>query len=108
MKYGPSSLCRFPSGNARGSRLGFHSSVQCKRLYQAETSIKIPANGWFSLFTPCREESPCPEPVQFVEPFVDITDHRFEENPLFHAANSHPVALETELLGKVGPLAPPV
>src|SRR5258706_3455038 len=108
MKRGPSSLCQFPLQTALGPRLGFRSSAQCKRWCQADTSIKIPADGRLSLFAPGREESPGPQPVQFVEPFVDIADHRFEKNPLFHAAHPHAIAIEPELLGQAYGLAAPV
>src|SRR6266478_7074111 len=108
MKGGPSSLCQFPRRTARGPRLGFRSSAQCKRLYQADTSIEIPTNGWLSLFAPWREERPGPESVQFVEPFVDICDHGFEKNTLFHTADPHTVALEPKLFRQAYGLTAPV
>src|ERR1700730_18786488 len=108
MKRVPSSPRQFPRRNGRGPRVGFRLSAQCKRLYQADTSIKIPTNGWLFLFASCREESSGPEPVQLLEPFVDIADHRFEKHPLFHTANPHAVALEPELFRQAHGLTAPV
>jgi hypothetical protein len=82
MKRRPSSLDPFPPRTGSEPTPGVHSSAQPKRLCPADTSIKIPANEWFSRFAPCRKEFPRPETVSFGEPFTDIADHGFEMNPL--------------------------
>ncbi len=73
-----------------------------------DTSIKVPANGRFPLFGPCRKSPACPETVQFCKPFADIRDHRFEKDPFLHPADPHLVALETEFFWEAHGLTSPV
>jgi hypothetical protein len=73
-----------------------------------DTSVKVPANGWFSLFGPCRKSSARPEPVQFREPLVDVRNYWFEKDPFLNSAHSHPVAFKAEFLGEADGLAPAI
>src|ERR1700719_3291274 len=75
------------------------------RWCREDTSIKVPADGWFPLFGPCRKSSACPEPVQFCKPFVHVREHGLEKNPFLNSAHPHLVPFKTELLRETDGLA---
>jgi hypothetical protein len=68
----------------------------------------MPANGWFPLFAPFRKGPARPEPVQFIEPLVDVGHNGLKKNTLFNLTYSHAIAFKAKLFRETNRLASPV
>jgi hypothetical protein len=75
------------------------------RSYPEDTSIKIPANGWFLLFSSRRKNPAVPEAVQFRKPFAGIWNYRLKKNPLLDAAHTDSFSFKAEFFGETDGLA---